>query len=692
MRARGTGMNLASDDIKPGLTGNTSSRFCSAVDWLSKCAGLTSALALLAIVAFVCFEVMSRYVFNEPTVWVNEYSTYLLLGIAFVGLPYAQKEGSHIQVELLLGYLPDPMRRKLDILTLWIGLFFVVFAAWQMISFNYQEYINDTRNWGLLATPQWIPELFVSVGYGLFTLAILADIARLSGPVKPGRWWMTPAVFGILIVVLTSLGPYPVSIAESQFDWGSAGIALAFVIAVWAWSGTRILLGFVVFVGAVACVFYWGRGLPLLPVGLLLVLAMLLFLLIGVKISLALGSVGLMGLYFLLPQPQLSLLAERSWNSINSFTLTAIPMFVLMGGLLLRSGVTTEMFDALRRWFGKTPGGIAHASIGACGIFAAVSGSSLATAATMGGVACPEMIKRGYSPKLTYGVIAAGGTLGILIPPSIAMIIYGTTVGAPITVLFIAGVVPGLLLMASFMAAVLVWSIVIRGAAPAGRSYTLGEKLESLVGVLPFLILIILVLGSLYVGVATPTEAGGIGAVVALALCVQRGKFSWRMLNETALETVKVTSFLLLIVVGASILSWVFDVLRLPVSLVETVQAANLSAWVIMAIIAMIYILLGMFIDPISMMLMTLPVAYPIVTALGFDPVWFGIALVMMIEVGMITPPVGIILFVLRGISGDVPMKQIVYGVVPFVGVILLNVILIYFFPEIVTWLPQQMK
>ncbi|MGI9513199.1 MAG: TRAP transporter large permease subunit [Anderseniella sp.] len=685
-------MNLHSDGVAPETTCSSSSRFCAAVDLLSKCAGLASALALLAIVSFVCFEVISRYVFNEPTVWVNEYSTYLLMGIAFVGLAYAQRENSHIQVELLLGYLAEPIRRKLEILTLWIGLFFVVFAGWQMISFNYQEYINDTRNWGLLATPQWIPELFVSIGYGLFILSILADIARLSGPVKPWLWWVTPSVFAILTIVLTSLGPYPVSIAGSQFDWGSACIALAFMIAAGAWSGIRIAIGIVVFIGAVACVFYLGRGLPLLPIGLLLVLVMLLFLLIGVKISLALGSVGLLGLYFLLPQPQLSLLAERSWNSINSFTLTAIPMFVLMGGLLLRSGVTTEMFDALRRWFGQTPGGIAHASIGACGIFAAVSGSSLATAATMGGVACPEMIRRGYSPQLTYGVIAAGGTLGILIPPSIAMIIYGTTVGAPITVLFIAGIIPGLLLMVSFMAAVLVWSVAVDGAAPAGRSYTVGEKLESLVGVLPFLILIILVLGSLYVGVATPTEAGGIGAVVALALCVQRGKFSWRMLHETALETVKVTSFLLLIVVGASILSWVFDALRLPVSLVEAVQAANFSAWVIMAIIAMIYILLGMFIDPISMMLMTLPVAYPIVTALGFDPVWFGIALVMMIEVGMITPPVGIILFVLRGISGDVPMKQIVYGVIPFVGVILANVVLIYFFPEIVTWLPQQMQ
>lgn len=666
--------------------------FANAVDRLSKLAGLAGAAALLLIVSFVCFEVVSRALFNEPTVWVNEYSTYLLIGISFVGLAYAQKEKAHIQVELMLSYLPENARKLLDVVGHWIGLLFVCFAAWQMIAFNYQEYINDTRNWGLLATPQWVPELSVSIGLVFFAVALLADLQRLCRPEKGVRTVFVPGLMVGVAVYLCFLGPYPVAIEQSALDWGSTAIFLTFLVSVWLWSGPRTLVLFGVIVAATALLFFAVQGGALPLIGMCLVGAMLFFLLIGVRISLALGIVGLLALVFLLPQPQLSLLAERSWNSLNSFTLTAIPMFVLMGGLLLRSGVTTQMFDALLRWFGQTPGGIAHASVGACGIFAAVSGSSLATAATMGSVACPEMIKRGYSPQLAYGVIAAGGTLGILIPPSIAMIIYGTTVGAPITELFVAGILPGLLMMASFMAVVLVWSMFITGAAPKGQAYSVSEKLHALWGVLPFSMLICAVLGSLYLGIATPTEAGGLGAIIALFLCIWRGKFSWGMLIETSLETVKVTSFLLLIVVGASILSWVFDALRLPVSLVAEVQAADFAPWIIMAIIAGIYILLGMFIDPISMMLMTLPVAYPIVTSLGFDPVWFGIALVLMIEVGMITPPVGIILFVLRGISGDVPMQKIVYGVLPFVGVILLNVIIIYLFPDIVTWLPQQMK
>ena len=668
------------------------SRFADRIDRLSILAGLAGALALLLIVSFVCFEVVSRTVFNEPTVWVNEYSTYLLIGITFAGLAYAQKEKAHIQVELILGYLPENARKTLDIVGHWIGLLFVCFTAWQMISFNYQEYINDTRNWGLLATPQWVPELFVSFGLVLFAFAMLADLHRLCSPPKGFATALVPILMATVTVFLALLGPYPVQLESTVLDWGSAAMFVVFLVSVWAWSGLRILVLFGAIIGATALLFFAMQDNALPLIGMSLVASMLFFLLVGVRISLALGIVGLLALMFLLPQPQLSLLAERSWNSLNSFTLTAIPMFVLMGGLLLRSGVTTQMFDALLRWFGQTPGGIAHASVGACGIFAAVSGSSLATAATMGSVACPEMIKRGYSPQLAYGVIAAGGTLGILIPPSIAMIIYGTTVGAPITELFIAGILPGLLMMASFMVVVLVWSIFINGAAPQGQAYTLSEKLHALWGVTPFLVLIISVLGSLYLGIATPTEAGGLGAIIAIFLCIWRGKFSWEMLIETSLETVKVTSFLLLIVVGASILSWVFDALRLPVSLVAEIQAGDFAPWIVMAIIACIYIVLGMFIDPISMMLMTLPVTYPIVTALGMDPVWFGIALVLMIEVGMITPPVGIILFVLRGISGDVPMQKIVYGVIPFVGVILLNVIIIYLFPDIVTWLPQQMK
>ncbi len=660
-------------------------------DGLTGLSGILAALALLAMTAIVCWEVFSRTVLNAPTSWVTEIATYILVGMTFVALAPAQRAGSHIQVELILGFLKAERRAAVERVATWIGLFFVAFATWQMIAFNIQEYVNGTRDWGLLSTPQWIPELPVSIGYVIFAFAILADLFRADPQDSPLRRWAVPVLMAVLAAVLYGLGTYTVKIPGTRFDWGSVAIVVAFAAAVLAWSGARTALAVVAIVGVLCTAFWAARGMPLLPVSLLLVATVLFLLLLGVRVALALGLTGLLGLYFLLPQPQVSLLAERSWNSINSFTLTAVPMFVLMGGLLLKSGVTTQMFDALMRWFGRIPGGIAYSGAGAATIFAAVSGSSLATAATLGTVACPEMVRRGYSTRLTYGVVAAGATLGILIPPSIAMIIYGTTVGAPITVLFIAGIVPGLLLTLAFMAGVFVWSVLVPGAAPAGEPYSWGEKGRALLGTLPFLFVIGAVLGSLYAGVATPTEAGAVGALAAFVLCIQRGALSWAMLHEVALDTVRVTAFLLLIVVGASILSWVFDYLRLPRTMVEAVEAASLAPWMVMAMIGLIYIVLGMFIDPISMMLMTLPVTFPLVTAMGFDAVWFGIALVLMIEVGLITPPVGIVLFVLRGLSDGVPLKEIVYGVLPFVAIILAFVALIYMFPGIVSWLPDRM-
>ena len=398
---------------------------------------------------------------------------------------------------------------------------------------------------------------------------------------------------------------------------------------------------------------------------------------------------GMLGLYFLLPMTQLPVVADRSWTSINTFTLTAVPSFVLMGSLLVRSGITSELFDALVKWFGRTPGGLAHASVVASATFAAVCGSSLATAATLGSVAAPEMVKRGYSPKLTYGVVAAGATLGILIPPSIAMIIYGNVVGVAVTQLFIAGIVPGLLLSALFMLVVAIWAYFIPTAVPRGESFSVKEKVTSAVAVLPFILLIAAVLGSLYFGIATPTEAGALGAGVALIMAVQRRRLDWSTFYDVLLDTVKVTAFIMLIVVAAAILSWVFDFLRLPRAMVQVVNDANLAPWAVMLIIVIVYLILGCFIESIAMMLMTLSVTFPIIVAIGLDPIWFGVVLVLLVEIGLVTPPVGLVLFVLKGMSPNVELRDIIVGVTPFIFLMLGFIWLLYAFPEIVLWLPR---
>lgn len=673
-------------------TARTEFSFIRLIDRLSLGTGAVSALALLAMTGIVCFEIFARYVLNAPTTWVTEVATYTLVGLTFLGFASAQKAGAHVQVELVLNSLKKPLRDEFELVAHWIGLFFVVFAAWQMIAFNVGEYVNDTHDWGLLATPQWIPEVPVSIGLTAFALAILADIYRLKPPASVALRWLVPAIIAALAIVLFALGRFTVPLPGTRLDWGTLAICVAFAAAMLAWSGPKTTLCTLAVLAVLALIFWQARGTSLLAIGVLLVVAMIALLLIGVRIALALGVVGMIGLYFLLQQPQLSLLAERSWSTVNSFTLTAVPMFVLMSAFLLRSGVTTQMFDSLVLWFGRTPGGLAHASIGASAIFAAVSGSSLATAATLGNVACPEMTRRGYSQRLTYGVTAAGATLGIMIPPSIPMIIYGSTVGAPIDLLFIAGIVPGILLAVGFMSTVLIWSMAVPGAAPAGDAYPWSDKLASLLGMMPFGFVIVTVLGSLYAGIATPTEAGALGAAISLLLCLINRTLTWRTFYETALDTARVTAFLLLIVVGAAILSWVFDYLRLPRTLVETVKSADLAPWLVVTVISFIYLVLGMFIESISMILMTLPVTFPIIIALGFDPIWFGIYLVVMVELGLITPPVGLVLFVLKGLSENVPLKEIVYGALPFVGVMIGFVVLIYLFPEIVAWLPGKMK
>jgi tripartite ATP-independent transporter DctM subunit len=675
-----------------GTPAATTPSFLRLADGVTGAATGAAVLALLAMVAAISYEVFARTLFNAPTSWVTEVAAYLLVAVAFLGLAVAEKEGAHIQVDLLLNVLPEGLRRETTAVAQWVGLFCVLICAWQLAQFNASEFVNGSRSWGLLSTPLWLPEVPMTLGFAVFALATLASCLRdslLGGRTRRLLPW---AALVVLVLGLSGLGRLPVMVPGTRFDVGTMMILATVLALALAFSGRRIALALAAVLGVGGLLFWAARGAPLGWIGALLGLSILFFLLSGVRIALALGMVAIFGLFFLLGRPQLSTLAERAWTSINTFTLTAVPMFVMMSALLLRSGVTSRMFDALVKWFGRTPGGLAHASVGAATIFAAVSGSSIATAATLGQVACPDMIARGYSPRLTYGVTAAGATLGIMIPPSIAMIIYGSTVGAPIDLLFLAGIVPGLLLALIFMLAAWLWTVLVPGSAPRGHAYPMREKLASLVNILPFMAVVGAVLGSLYAGVATPTEAGALGVLMSVVLCLAFGAFSWRALIDVASDTVKVTAFIMLIVVCASALSWVFDYLRLPRAMVDLVLQAQLSPWLVIAAISVVFLVLGMFVESISMMLMTLPVTYPVVIALGFDPIWFGIFLVLMVETGLITPPVGIVLFVLRGVSGDVSLKEIAMGALPFVGLLLSFVALMVAFPGLVTWLPNLMK
>jgi len=665
--------------------------YVSAIDGLSRLSGWAGAALVGGILAIVCYDVTMRYVFNAPTSWSTEIATYMLVAMAFVTAAWAQREGAHIRVELLVERLQGEARLTLELVGAWIGFTFLAFLAWQTVVMSYDNWLNGVRLFSLLNTPVYLPQIPVAVGLAAFALATLADIHRLRPP-DAGRGWLGAAIVPAAALGLLLLGMRPPRAFGSVFDWGSIVLSASLLAVCWLWSGWRVFVLLFAALAVTGAAFALSLKAGIGWIVATQILATLVVLCLGVRISLALGLIGMLGVYFLLSSPTPITLAERAWESINTFTLTAVPMFVLMGALLLRSGLSDMVFDALSKWLGRFPGGLAHAGIGACGVFAAVSGSSIATAATMGIVACPEMIRRGYSPRLAYGSIAAGGTLGILIPPSIPMIIYGSTTGAPIATLFIAGIIPGILLVLSFMALIFIWATLDRSAAPpVGDRLPWSEKFAALLQVLPILLMIAAVLGVLYAGVATPSEAGALGAAAALFVCLFRRKLTVREFGAALLETAKVSSFLFVIVVGASILTYGFDYLRLPALLVEAVRKAQLEPWLIMTAISVVYILLGMFLDSISMMVMTLPVMFPLIVSVGFDPIWFGVILVILLEIGLITPPVGVNLFVLRGFSGATPLKEIAIGATPFALIMTAFIVVFYLLPDLITWLPRKM-
>ena len=324
-------------------------------DGASSVSGGVSAMSLLALAATISYEVGARYLFNAPTSWVSEVGGYLLVAIVFLGLAAAQRSGSHIRVELLLEHLPPPRALELQRVANWIGFVFVAFCAWQSAVFTAGEHLNGTRSWGLLATPQWIPQIPMTIGFSLFALALLADGYRLRARPETHRVRFVTFLLALLVLALVGLGRLPAPIGATRLDLGSAAIVSISLAIAFLCNGTRTMLRVAGALAALGITFWMIRTLPMAAAGLALTVAILALLLAGVRIALALGMVGLFGVVFLLPKPQLSALAERGWSSVNLFTLTAVPMFVLMSTLLMRSGVTTRMYDSMVKWFGRVP-------------------------------------------------------------------------------------------------------------------------------------------------------------------------------------------------------------------------------------------------------------------------------------------------------------------------------------------------
>ncbi len=428
-----------------------------------------------------------------------------------------------------------------------------------------------------------------------------------------------------------------------------------------------------------------------ITITLLLVAALFLILGCGVWVGLTLTGVAWIGMELFTSRPVGDAMAVTIWGSSSSWTLTALPLFIWMGEILFRTKLSEYMFKGLAPWLERLPGRLLHTNIIGCTIFAAVSGSSAATCATIGKMTLPELAKRGYPEHMALGTLAGAGTLGLLIPPSIIMIVYGVAANVSIAQLFIAGVLPGILLAGLFMGYTIMWALFNPGKIPpAGPAMTFMEKLQASRNLLPVVALIAAVLGSVYSGVATATESAALGVVGALVIASLQGGMSWRQFRDSLLGATRLYCMIALILAGAAFLTLSMGYIGLPRQLAEWIGGLGLSQLQLIVALMVFFIVLGCFLDGISIVVLTMGVLLPTIEKASIDPVWFGIVVVLVVEMAQITPPVGFNLFVLQGMT----KKEITYlarHALPMFLLMVAAVLLIYFVPGIVTWLPGQM-
>ncbi len=421
-----------------------------------------------------------------------------------------------------------------------------------------------------------------------------------------------------------------------------------------------------------------------------IVLILLMFLKMPVGFAMAL--VGFAGFGILVSWYAALNLAVRDFFSVfNAYNLTVIPLFVFMGQCAFHSGISSRLFNAAHKFIGHLPGGLAIATIGACAGFSAICGSTSATAATMASVTLPEMKKHRYDPSLATGVVAAGGSLGILIPPSTIFIVYSIMTEQSIGKLFMAGVLPGILLALLFVLTILLWTFIKPEVGPKGEPASLREKMASLSGLIETLILFVLVMGGLFIGLFTPTEAAGIGALGTLVIAVAGRNLSWKGFLKALDDTARITCMIMVIVAGATIFGHFLAVTRIPTEIGLWVSDLSLPPVVIIGTIILIYVLMGCLMDSLAMIMLTIPVFFPVIATLGYDPIWFGVIIVLVAEIGVITPPIGINVYVVAGVARDVPLILIFKGTIWMIMALLATIALIMLFPQIALFLPGLM-
>lgn len=417
---------------------------------------------------------------------------------------------------------------------------------------------------------------------------------------------------------------------------------------------------------------------------------LIILLALAIPVAATLGGIGLLLGWQFSPLPIHRGVGEIVWAAVSDPLLVTIPMFIMMGEILLRSGIAANMYRSVALWLSWLPGGLMHSNIGSSALFAAVSGSSVATAATIGTVAVAEIDKHGYNERLFLGSIAAGGTIGIMIPPSINLIVYGVLTDTSIPQLFLAGLVPGIVMSVVFMITIIAICLIKPGYGGQPIKATFAERIAALPDFLPPIFIFAIVIGSIYAGFATPTESAALGTFASLVLVAVKRRLSWRVLAMAAQGTMKSTAMIMAIIIAAKFLNFALTAVGFIAAFKSTIYGIGLDPQPTLMIIIGFYLVLGMFMETLSMMVITVPIVVPVLVSMGYDPIWLGILIILLIETAMITPPVGINLFVVQGVRGRGSVVDLMIGALPFVGALMVMIILIIIFPDIALWLPNN--
>lgn len=602
------------------------------------------AALLLGIMSLpVFFDVVFRLTFSSSIPGAIEIEEFLLGIIVFFGIAHTHANGGHINVDLLTSKLNENARIIIENCLYLLSSIFFLLMSWQLVAQGLGKFHNQEVSF-TYKIPLGTFRFLAALGVAFLAMTLFVSFLKaLEKAMARGKIiWLIPAL------ILT-------------------GLLIAAPLAGWipkSWSGA--------------------------PVGIAGMAVLFLFLFLGMPIGFAMGLTGFLGMTVIYQGiwPSLSMLGIASYDTAASYMLTVVPLFILMGEFAYHSGISKDLFDTAYKWFGRLPGGLTMSSVAGCAGFSAICGDSLATAVTMGTIAIPEMKKKGYNMRLATGALAAGGTLGILIPPSVGFIFYAIVTEESIGRLFIAGILPGILLTLLFLTTAFFIARRNPALAPPGDASTFREKLVSLKGVVGMLVLFVLILGGILGGIFSPIEGGAVGAVGAFAYALFRRRMTWPLMMKALKDTLNITSKLLLILIGVGILGYFLASTRLPFVLAEFVTGLQVNRYVVFTAVILLFMLLGCLLNVIPMILLVLPTIFPSIVALGFDPIWFGVVTVLTMEMGQITPPIGVNVFAISSVAGDVPMEDIFKGILPYFLCMVFCILLLTLFPQIALYLP----